>query len=178
MFFKPVNETCAHTKWFPSRKYKRWQFCAGLIQAFSDLGHYNYFPFVWHTLWKWDAVIAVSPVKVSVCVSSSRRTAEGREAITSRHLWRWLWRHCWGPAVVNMGAPGANRAERTTLSPWAFGLGCCAASSNTASARLPQRQKVNMISIHHHLLFKPLLLPTFFCPLPHTVRSGLMVARR
>lgn len=73
----------------------------------------------------------VSPVKVSVCVSSPRRTAEGREAITSRHLWRWLWRHCWGPAVVSTGVPEAGRAERASpplpTLPWACRQGCCVA---------------------------------------------------
>lgn len=83
-----------------------------------------------------------------------RRTAEGREAITSRPLWRWLWRHCWGPVVANTAARGANRAESLTLSLWACRLNCGITRSNAASAHLTA-EKVGPISIHHHLLVNP-----------------------
>lgn len=54
------------------------------------------------------------PVKLSVGVTSPRRTAEGREAVTSRRLWRWHWRRFWAPAVANMGVLGGGRGEPST----------------------------------------------------------------
>ncbi|KAK2898226.1 hypothetical protein Q8A67_009644 [Cirrhinus molitorella] len=45
-------------------------------------------------------------VKVSVFVSSPRRTAEGREAITSRSSSSWLWRLSWALVDASMEAPG------------------------------------------------------------------------
>lgn len=70
-----------------------------------------------------------------------------------------------GPAVVNTGAPGANRAECTTLPPppelaaWAVVW-----SSNTASAHLSQRQKADPSSVYHHLFFNLCSLPPTFLP--------------
>lgn len=112
-----------------------------------------------------------------------RRTAEGREAITSRPLWRWLWRHCWGPVVANTAARGANRAESLTLSLWACRLNCGITGSNAASAHLTA-EKVGPISIHHHLLVNPCffsspppppLSPHLF---PPTVCSGVFHAEK
>lgn len=137
--------------------------------------------YVWSTVWKWDAL---SPVKVSVCVSSPRRTAEGREAITSRRLWRWLWRHCWGPAVVNMEAPGANRAKRSTPPPphppepanWAV------VWPVPTQHLLHLSEAASEPDLHPSpSVVQPLFLPLpslkpFSVPLPHTVRSGLLGA--
>lgn len=137
---------------------------------FWQFGAVYEIPYMWHTGVKWSAV---SPVKVSVCVLSPRRTAEGREAITSRHLWRWLWRHCLGPAVVNMGVLGADRAERTSpslhfaLFPRACRLCCCVAWQYSICSPLAvaKKKKINLISIHHHLSFNLFLSPSWHCPL-------------
>lgn len=52
------------------------------------------------------------PVKVSVSMSSPRRTAEGREALISNPSWSWLWRlSCRALVGTSMGAPGVGRAK-------------------------------------------------------------------
>lgn len=144
---------------------------------FWQIGAAYEIPYMWHIGVKWSAV---SPVKVSVCVLPPRRTAEGREAITSRHLWRWLWRHCLGLAVVNMGVLGADRAECTSpslhfaLFPRACRLCCCVAWQYSICSPLAVAKKKN-------LTWSPSITicrSTFFCHLPDIVLFSLLDAQK
>lgn len=113
---------------------------------------------------KRDAVIAVSPVKVSVCVPSPSQDSRRERSNNFQAFVKMALETLLGSCRRKHGGPRGKQGWE----PLTFLLSlqiCCMTRSNTASAHLIA-EKVSPISIHHPLLvnlcFFPPLLQTYF----------------